>query len=90
MRETAPSGIRPNSGWRVRRAPTASPEQSTDAGAQNDFHIADREGQENASEAAEENRQPKHDKIDLGGRIDDGADLGGRPLHDSFRANNME
>jgi hypothetical protein len=59
-------------------------EQSADAGAQSDFYAADGEGQENANEAAEENRQPKHDEVDLGARIDDGADLGGRGWSGGF------
>src|SRR5215203_3905329 len=61
-------------------------EQRADAGAQRNPHAPNRKGYEHADNAAEEDRESQHHKIDRRARGNDGADVRGRVLHSGLRA----
>ena len=64
IRLTAPSGMRPNSGYRVRRWPTARPASSVPTLALSEiFMLANRETDQDPDQAAKEDRQPQRHEV---------------------------
>ncbi len=89
--ETAPSGMRPKSGKRVRRCPTTSPaRQGSDACAQRNPHVPDRDGDEHADEPAEEDGKAENEEVGCGRRCDNDAYPFGSARDDGFRPDQPE
>src|SRR6185437_16056733 len=65
-------------------------QQRADARAQRELDATDRKTDENANDAAEEDREAQHNEIDAGTRRDHDADAFGRVLHDGFRSDDAK